>query len=238
MGGIGLKQVKIPTKLKQTLGNDMKSTFQTLALACALTTPAMAADNVGAPGALRPFVGIGYSSGGDTIMPVQITVTNSAGTQYREDISGGAGIEGRAGLWFRPQGSAFSVRGSLGVHNDQANGINNDQSFFRRYPIELQAIWHQSPQLSLGLGARKATRAVLGVNNATLRLNDGSTVSNVTFRQKYTSSVGVVLEGEWAITPGWGLSLRYVRERFKTQDEAPETVNGDHVGLATQWYFN
>ncbi len=216
----------------------MKSTLKAAAFACALSTSAMAADTSNATGGVRPFVGIGYSSGGDTIMPVQITVTNSAGTQYREDISAGAGIEARAGLWFRPQGSAFSVRGSLGVHNDQSNGINNDQSFFRRYPIELQAIWHQSPQLSLGLGARKATRAVFGVNNATLSDGNGNTQQNVTFREKYKSSVGVVLEGEWAITPGWGLSLRYVRERFKTQDDAPETVKGDHVGLATQWYFN
>jgi hypothetical protein len=29
-----------------------------------------------------------------------------------------------------------------------------------------------------------------------------------------------------------------VRERFKTQDANPQTVNGDHLGLATQFYFN
>ena len=89
----------------------------------------------------------------------------------------------------------------------------------------------------MGLGARKATRAVFGFNNATV-VQDGTTYTNVTERYKFKSSLGMVIEAEWAATTSWGLSLRYVREHFKTQEANPRTYNGDHLGLATQFYFN
>lgn len=215
----------------------MRHTSMAAWMGCALLSVAGASACADTVQTLRPFVGIGYSSGGDTILPVTVTVKNASSTQYHEDISAGAGAEARAGLAFRPQGSAFSVRGSLGVHNDQSNGIDNAQFFFRRYPVEVQAVWHPSDRWSMGLGARKATRAVYGSNNATV-VKDGITSTNVTERLKFKSSLGMLIEGEWAAMPSWGLSLRYVRERFKTQETNPRTYNGDHLGLATQFYFN
>jgi hypothetical protein len=226
----------IPTTERST-GNNMRHVSMAARMGCALLCVAGASACADTVQTLRPFVGIGYSSGGDTILPVTVTVKNASSTQYHEDISAGAGAEARAGLAFRPQGSAFSVRGSVGVHNDQSNGIDNDQAFFRRYPIEVQAVWHPGERWSMGLGARKATRAVFGLNNATI-VSGSTTYTNVTVREQFSSSVGLVMEGEWAATPSWGLSLRYVRERFKTQDANPQTVNGDHLGLATQFYFN
>lgn len=226
MGGIGLKELKIPTKLKQTTGNDMKSIFQTLALACALSSSVMAADTTGA---LRPFVGIGYSWGGDTILPVTL-VTIGTGTRYREDVSAGAGLDLRAGLDYRLSGAPVSVQASIGQHNDEVNGLEGETAKFRRNPIELLAYWHGTPSTRVGFGVRRATRA-------TYSLYGGSV--STPLKTHFKASTGIVLEGEYFIAPSWSVKARYVHETFRSTDATPELrFDGSHLGLLTQFYFN
>lgn len=218
-----------------TLQDFMRLTSPATRLASLLWLVATATAQAEPPSPLRPFIGVGYTSGGDTIAPVTVQVQNSSVT-YKESISAGAGPEARAGLAFRPAGSPFSLRASLGVHNDQSNSIDGGEAFFRRYPVELQAVWHHSERLSLGLGARRSTRAVFGLNSATVSNGNGGT-QIVSTREPLKAQVGWVAEAEWALTPSWGLSLRYVRERFKTEGDDPLTFKGDHLGVATQLYF-
>ena len=186
--------------------------------------------------ALRPFVGLGYTSGGETLLPVTITPKGSS-TKYKEDISAGAGIEGRIGLSLRLSNTPVSIRASYGIHNDQSNGIENDRLFFRRYPVELMGFYHFTDRASVGMGVRRATRPVLRLKNAHLTTTSGNKVSGVDATFDFESSTGIVLEGEWRLTPNWGIGVRYVREHFTYQGTDRVRVDADHVGINTQWYF-
>ncbi|WP_294636778.1 hypothetical protein [uncultured Aquabacterium sp.] len=186
--------------------------------------------------ALRPFVGLGYTSGGETLLPVTVSPQGSS-TQYKEDISAGAGVEGRVGLSFRLSEAPVSIRASYGIHNDQANGITNERIFFRRYPVELIGYYHFTDRASVGIGVRRATRPALRLKNAQLTTTGGTKVSGVNAVVDFESSTGVVLEGEWLLTPNWGIGVRYVREHFTYDGVERVRVNADHIGVNTQWYF-
>lgn len=92
-----------------------------------------------------------------------MTITpKGSSTKYKEDISAGAGIEGRIGLSLRLSNTPVSIRASYGIHNDQSNGIENDRLFFRRYPVELMGFYHFTDRASVGMGVRRATRPRCG----------------------------------------------------------------------------
>lgn len=203
------------------------------ALLCSVFSTVHAQQGTASPAALRPFVGIGYTSGGETLVPVTVR-QRGGGAEFDEDISAGAGVEGRVGLSVRLADMPVSVRASYGIHNDQSNGIDNDRVFFRRYPVEVLGFYHFSDRASLGVGVRRATRPVLRYKNANVALPDGTEVTGFDATYHLQSAPGVVLEGEWRVTPSWGLSLRYVKEHFKVQGVR---IDADHVGVNTQWYF-
>lgn len=203
------------------------------ALLCSVLSTAHAQQGGPSPAALRPFVGIGYTSGGETLVPVTVKPRGS-GTEFKEDVSAGAGLEARVGLSFRLADMPVSVRASYGIHNDQSNGIDNDRVFFRRYPVEVLGFYHFSERASLGVGVRRATRPTLRYKNANIVLPDGSEVTGFDATYGLQSTTGIVLEGEWRMTPSWGVSLRYVKEHFKVPGVR---IDADHVGVNTQWYF-
>lgn len=213
----------------------MRHTFAAALLCSVLSTTVHAQQAATSPAALRPFVGIGYTSGGDTLIPVRIT-QQGGGKEFSEDISAGGGLEARVGLSFKLANMPASVRASYGVHSDQHNGISNGQAFFRRYPVEVLGFYHFSDRASVGVGVRRATRPVLRFKNASVTI-DGTKIENFNEDFDLQPSTGIVLEGEWRLTPSWGVSLRYVKEHFNYGSGPGSRIEADHLGINTQWYF-
>jgi hypothetical protein len=182
---------------------------------------------------IRPLVGIGYSVGGSTIQPVTIVPVGTT-TQYKEDISAGAGIEFSAGLVMRVPGTPFSLKGTLGHHVDGVHGIGARASFWRT-PFEGGLQWHINERATVGAGLRHAVRAKYNLKVE----NCGS--AGVTCEESYwlAGTNGWYLEGEWAVYPSWGLRLQAVKESFKVKPPLAQThYNGDHIGLMSVFYFN
>jgi hypothetical protein len=206
-----------------------------LALALALgaaTLPALAEDFHGK--GLRPFIGAGFSWGGDTIEADTITPIGTS-THYQEDISAGAGLALQFGLSYRLNNAPMTLQASFGYHNDQAHGLDG-RSYFRRIPLELMAQWHVGDRTRLGFGARRGTRAKFASEGGTC--DGGIPCTPVNERMK--GSTGIVLEVEQMVTPSWGVKARYVHEYYRFNDLTVDDhkYDGNHIGLMTTFYFN
>jgi hypothetical protein len=211
-----------------------------LALACAaasfFTSVAQAEGSTG-PSRLRPFIGIGFTSGGDTIHGVNLIPQNSS-IKYEEDVSAGGGLDLRVGLSYQLGNSPLTLQGSWGGHNDQVNGLEGGTAYFRRYPLEAILQWQVTPQGKVGFGLRRITRANFHSHGGTYDDN-GTAKPYPTLDARFKASTGLILEGEWALTPSWGLKGRYVHESYRFKDYPDlEKYEGDHVGLITVYYFN
>jgi hypothetical protein len=184
--------------------------------------------------ALRPFIGLGYTSGGNTLL--RIFPKDSSDPTKEVNISAGAGLVLQLGLDYRLRGLPLSIQGSVGIHNDQDNSSTGERYSFRRYPIEAQLKWHANERWNVGFGARKATHAVLSIVNGT----SGEQVLSINERARLKSNIGTFLEGEYAVTPAFSLKMRYVHENYKLtlDDGTTEKFDGNHVGLIGAYYFN
>lgn len=190
---------------------------------------------------LRPMLGLGYSWGGDTIMPVTI-IPQGTSIQYQETIKAGSGIDLRAGVELGSPRSPFAVQLAVAYHNDGAGGLDNKHIDFRRVPLELIGYWRVSPQLRLGVGARKSTNASLRFsknycNQLKLAFSDPELQCSYGLK----SSLGAIVEAEYELTPTWGLRARYATESFKFKEqeefETTKTIHGDHFGIMSVWYL-
>lgn len=193
---------------------------------------AMAEDTTG--WGLRPFIGAGYTWGGDTMQRWTLTPQGSSTDDgYIEDVSAGAGLDLRVGLSYRLGQLPLSVQVSVAHHIDQVSGLTG-RGYFRRMPAELVLQWHASDRLRIGMGVRRSL-------DATLRASGGTCGGSpcVDYRLEMKSSTGVILEGEWMMMPNWGLKARYVHEDYRFKD-APNLIKyeGDHFGLLTNYYFD
>lgn len=226
----------------------------TMTLAC----PAWAqADKATTTSWWRPFVGIGYSWGGHTLLPGKITVIGTS-TTYEEDISAGAGLDLRTGIVLMPSGFPVGIKAAAAYHVDGASGLNARWSF-RRHPFELGLTWSVNDRFALGAGARRSTRAKLRTHkdDYPFTRTDSNNVSTsftapADGHQDYSANTGTYIEAEWRPAHNWALQARYVRERFTLKEErfesqyitATETYgsdapkySGDHIGLALVYYF-
>lgn len=185
----------------------------------------------------RMMAGVGYTSGGDTLVHVTLTPTggsgssSSAGKTYYEDLSGGAGLDFRLGGEYRLS-DTVRVQGMVAYHNDQANG-NTAHVAYRRVPIELVAHWRASDNWWLGGGLRKATQGALD-------REAGFTSGGVTLpaeKVRITFNTGVLLEAEYMMSKNWGLKMRAVKENGRFEGDT-EKFNADHVGLILAYYFD
>lgn len=213
---------------------------RTLALVLALSTVTLSAVAQEAAGSgLKPFVGIGYSWGGDTIQAVTLIPQGQTAKRYEEDISAGAGLMVQAGVAYSLRELPLTLKGSVGYHNDQVNGVNGESSAFRRTPIELLLQWHTSKQGRIGFGLRHITRATFASKGGTCGPTNAP-VACATYREPMKASTGLVLEGEWMLTPSWGVQARYVFESYRFKDSSFDATRyeGNHLGLMTSYYFN
>lgn len=218
-----------------------------LLAACLLSTfvaaaGAQSADASYSPKGLRPFIGIGLAAGGDTLLRVQDTI-EGASTGKQSNIRAGDGLDLRVGLSMRLGDLPLSLQTAVVYHNDQTNGIDDTKYRFRRIPVEATLLWHATDRARIGFGVRKSTNPVVKIDNG--RLSGETTRFDAKINMK--SSIGFLIEGEYAVTPGWSLKGRYVYESFRTRDtDNPANVllengndkhKGDHFAIQSVWYL-
>lgn len=215
---------------------------KTLLAACLLSTfagaaCAQASESSYAPKGLRPFIGIGLAAGGDTLLRVR----NDADGARANDVSNiraGDGLDLRVGLSLRLGDLPFSLQTAVAYHNDQSNGTDDTKYRFRRVPVEATLLWHATDRARIGFGVRKST-------NPTVKVDNGRPAgSDIRIDAKYQlkSSTGFLIEGEYAVTPGWSLKGRYVYETFRDRDPdngllGNEKAKGDHIAIQSVWYL-
>ncbi len=212
---------------------------KTLLAACLLssfvaTAGAQVAENTHSPTGLRPFIGVGLAAGGDTLLRVQNDAEGASANDVT-NIRAGDGLDLRVGLSMRLGNLPLSLQTVVAYHNDQSNGQDNTKYRFRRVPVEATLLWHATDRARIGFGVRKSTQPTVKIDNG--RLAGDTTRFDAKFDMK--ASTGFIVEGEYAVTPGWSLKGRYVYETFRYKD-FPELdkVKGDHVAIQSVWYVD
>lgn len=201
------------------------------------TACAQPADGFGPRDTWRPFVGLGFTSGGDTLMKVDL-VPEGSSTRYREDISSGGGIDLRFGVSRRLGEWPLTLQLVAAYHNDQANGIRGEKIRFRRIPVEATLLWHATERTRIGFGVRKATHPTFKLDN--IQFDDGAG-GNITVSGKadLKAKLAYIVEAEYALTPSWGLKGRYVFESFRPRNQPDgEQFEANHLGVMSVWYFD
>lgn len=210
--------------------------------ACALTLAAASTwadgfDTLETRNSWRPFVGLGFTSGGDTLLKVNLVPKGGSGTTYREDVSSGGGLDLRAGVSRRLGELPLTAQFAVAYHNDQVNGIDGEKARFRRVPLEATLLWHATDRARIGFGVRKATRPTFKVDNVKFDVN-GQEVTG-SGKASFKASVGFIVEAEYAMTPSWGLKGRYVFESYRLRDDPQgEKFDANHLGVSSVWYFD
>jgi hypothetical protein len=215
-------------------------------VACAMSLAATVSfaegfNNLSARSGWQPFVGLGFTSGGDKIARINLVPESGTGPTYQEDVSSGGGIDLRVGLSRRLGELPVTLQIAGAYHSDQVNGIRGEKIRFRRMPVEASLLWHATDRTRIGFGVRKATHPVFKLDNTSCASCNGTA--------HFKSNVGVVLEVEYALTSSWGLKARYVMESYRVQS-APaallkdgsltleEKFEANHLGVMSVWYFD
>jgi hypothetical protein len=170
---------------------------------------------------LRPFLGGGFTVGGDKINTIHYTNGDDA------TLRAGGLLDLRAGVDYRLIGLPISLQGTMAYHTDRASARNGSADFSRT-PLELLVQWHANERWAIGAGVRKATGA---------RYNASGAGASQTADQSFKSATGYVIEGEYAVIPSVGLKLRYVNEEYTASDNASIKKDGSHMGLLAVYYF-
>ncbi|MFO1218112.1 MAG: hypothetical protein U1E89_07060 [Burkholderiaceae bacterium] len=166
----------------------------------------------------RGLLGMGLTTGGDTLA----TVVFTDGTT--ESIKAGGLVHVFGGVEFRatPQ---VTMQLNGGYQVDDTSRGSNGSLRFSRYPIEVLAHYQLNPAFRLGGGLRL-------VNSPKIR---GSGVLSGTGLD-FESTTGAVFEGEYLVTPNIGLKLRGVSETYKPKNGSP-SADGNHIGFYFTWYI-
>jgi hypothetical protein len=166
---------------------------------------------------MRFLVGMGLTFGGDQLANAHYT------DGIDRSIRAGSMIAFNAGIDYRvtPQ---FSFQGTFGYHMDNASASNGSMRF-ERFPIELLAYYHVSPQWRLGGGARYVT-------GTKFKSGGAGDVGNYDF----DNTLSPVVEAEYLMNANWGFKVRLVSEKF-TESVSGAKVDANHVGFFANYYF-
>lgn len=185
------------------------------ALAAGLVSSSFAAEGV------RPIIGAGLTVGGKTLASARM----SDGSTQR--VSSGGLISMFGGLEYRAAPDApFTVQATIGYHVDDTDASNGSISF-SRVPVELITFWNPNAQFRFGLGLRKATNAKLSSSGAANSVPDVS----------MSSDLGLVLQGDYYLSPQMSTFLRLVSERYKSPLLNDNSVSGNHIGMGIAYRF-
>jgi hypothetical protein len=200
----------------------MKKFVSVIALACAATFSGNAMAQQVKPasvpaGTINPFVGFGYTFGGDKLATAVYTDGDSA------SIRAGQGFQINGGLEFLVS-SSVSATASVGYHVDRTSA-NNGSLKFERVPVELMGHYKLNNQFRVGAGVRFVSSATFS----------GSGVVS-TEDVEFDSTTGAVIQGEYFFSPALSLIVRGVSEKYKLDGQG--STDGSHVGvlLNVYWY--
>lgn len=177
----------------------MKKTFLAAALALGTGLSAHAAD------ASAPFhflLGAGLTFGGDTLVTVPFTDGSS------DDIKAGGLVHLYGGGEYR-FGDLFALQATVGYHINDTRAASNGSVRFTRVPVDVLGLFSLNEKFRLGAGAQFVSGA---------ELKGSGVASNVS--QKYDSTTGAIVEGEYLLNSHIGFKLRYVSEKFKPENAA------------------
>ena len=193
----------------------MKKILLGAALAIGTAFSAQAAD------AASPFkflLGAGLTFGGDTLVTVPFTDGST------DDIKAGGLVHLYGGGEYRLS-DLFALQATVGYHINDTRAASNGSVRFTRIPVDLLALYSVTEKVRLGAGAQFVSGP---------ELKGSGVASNVS--QKYDSTTGAIVEGEYLFTPHMGLKLRYVSEKF-TPEGGGTKIDGSHVGVMFSYYF-
>ena len=193
----------------------MKKILVGAALALGAAFSAQAAD-AGSP--FKFLLGAGLTFGGDTLITVPFTDGSS------DDIKAGGLIHLYGGGEYRFS-DVFALQATIGYHINDTKAASNGSVRFTRIPVDLLGLYSLTDKVRIGGGAQFVSGP---------ELKGSGVASNV--NQKFDSTTGVVVEGEYLFTPHTGLKLRYVSEKF-TPEGGGEKIDGSHVGVMFSYYF-
>jgi opacity protein-like surface antigen len=194
----------------------MKKIVLAIALAIASLNAAQA-QNAPVDKQLRFLVGGGLTFGGDKLITVK----------YENDVDmsvrAGGMIALTGGVEYRVS-NAFSLQATLGYHVDNTSASNADARF-DRFPMELLAYYHLSPQWRVGGGARY-------VSNPKFKTSGVADIGDYTF----DNTIGGLVEVEYLMNEHVGFKLRYVQEKYESK-QIRGKIDGNHVGMLANFYF-
>lgn len=194
----------------------MKKIALVIALAIA-SLGAAQAQNAQTQKQLRGVLGAGLTFGGDKLL----TVEYENGVEM--DLRAGGMIAMYGGIDYRVT-DQFSFQATLGYHVDNTTARNADARF-DRFPLEVLAYYHVSPNWRIGGGARY-------VSNPKLKTSGALNIGDFAF----DNTIGGVLEAEYLMGSNVGIKLRYVNESFESK-QIVEKVDGSHIGILANFYF-
>lgn len=166
----------------------------------------------------RGVFGAGLTTGGDTLASVVFTDGSS------QDIKAGGLVHLFGGVEFRAS-QQVTMQVNIGYQVDDTGGASNGSLRFSRYPVEALVHYQLNPNFRLGGGVRF-------VNNP--KVAGSGVLSGINL--EFDNTTGVVVEGEYLVTPSIGLKLRAVSEKYKPAAGGP-SADGNQVGFYFSWYL-
>lgn len=202
-----------------------KATGGLLALALALGAgQAKAGDEMDG---WHPFVSMGLTVGGDTIITVDYTNGDS------EDVKAGEIVHFGGGVQLQLADSPLMVALSANYHVANASAKNGDAEF-TRYPLEAIAYYRGSDKWRFGLGLRYV-----------LSPEASSDFSNE--KLQFDNALGAVAEIGYGLSKRFWISLRAVSESYQPSTYSQngvsynasglQSVDGSHVGINALYAF-
>jgi Outer membrane protein beta-barrel domain len=170
----------------------------------------------GAP--IRPLLGLGLTNGGDKLVTVQFTDGSTSNVKAGDQVVFYGGAEFRLG-------DRLGLQATVGYHSADSKAASNGSVKFTRVPVDLLLVFSATDNVRLGAG-------VQFVNSPQLKGSGlGSNLS-----QKFDSTRGLIVEGEYLFSGQFGLKGRYVSEKYKVSGTNVK-VDGSHLGLLFSVYF-
>ena len=194
-------------------------------MVCAAALLALASGALAQGVQVRGVVGGGFTFGGDTLATVHYDNNNYGSDDVKVHAGGLIAFNAGVDLQFTDMVSGQVL---LGYHVDRASASNGSVRF-ERYPLEVLGHFKVNDWFRLGGGARYT-------NNAKVRASGAGT--GYALNEDFKPTFGSVVEGEFFPLRNWGIKLRYVSEKFKS-DTYPNLsdVDGSHVGVYFNYYF-
>lgn len=186
-----------------------------------------------APAASKGFhfvANAGLSFGGDTIATAHYTDASD------QRIKAGGMIEFGGGLIYEATELPVAAQLTANYHVNDTDAKNGTMRF-HRFPIEGTLFYTGVEQWRFGIGVRavQSPRYTAKIDGALTRTLD------------FDNTTGVLAEVGYAITPQLWLNVRYVAEKYKTNNYSVGTQSGsvrslppvkaDHLGIAVSYQF-